>query len=228
MKLVLLPGSDGTGRLFEPFLASMPSGVEVAVVAYPKHLYAIDDLARYALDAVGAAPCVLVAESYSGPVAIRMLALCPALFRGVVLCATFVSCPRPGLAKLASLIPARIFLLTGRIRFLARCFCFGFDSSKPILDLFDDVMARLPAQTLKGRLAVLASLALVVPPEDTGVPFFYLSPSNDRLIPSTAQTELKSVIKPSKVARIDGPHFLLQVKPLECWAAIMAFVATIR
>lgn len=35
LDLVLLPGMDGTGFLFEPFVNALPSGINPIVVAYP-------------------------------------------------------------------------------------------------------------------------------------------------------------------------------------------------
>ena len=36
MRLVLLPGMDGTGRLFGPLLAALPPGIDGEPVAYPR------------------------------------------------------------------------------------------------------------------------------------------------------------------------------------------------
>ena len=36
MKLVLLPGMDGTGRLFEPLLNFLPAWLAPIVIAYPR------------------------------------------------------------------------------------------------------------------------------------------------------------------------------------------------
>jgi len=35
MKIVLLPGLDGTGNLFNPLLKAIPQNSEVIVVSYP-------------------------------------------------------------------------------------------------------------------------------------------------------------------------------------------------
>ena len=36
MRFLLLPGMDGTGDLFEPFLSVLPAGVEATVISYPR------------------------------------------------------------------------------------------------------------------------------------------------------------------------------------------------
>jgi hypothetical protein len=35
MKIVLLPGLDGTGILFKPFIEALPNGIDVLVISYP-------------------------------------------------------------------------------------------------------------------------------------------------------------------------------------------------
>ena len=36
MKVVLLPGLDGTGILFKPFIEALPKNIETLVVSYPR------------------------------------------------------------------------------------------------------------------------------------------------------------------------------------------------
>lgn len=35
LKLVLLPGLDGTGLLFKPFVSALPSSAETLIITYP-------------------------------------------------------------------------------------------------------------------------------------------------------------------------------------------------
>ena len=74
MKLILLSGLDGTGKLFAPFVASFPKNIETQIIAYP-----IDKVLSYeALIAfvVTRLPkeeeFVLLAESFSGYIAYRI------------------------------------------------------------------------------------------------------------------------------------------------------------
>ncbi len=54
MKIVLLPGMDGTGVLFEPFLELTPAGIEVIslpLIQSPKYDYA--DHAKHVMSQIG-------------------------------------------------------------------------------------------------------------------------------------------------------------------------------
>ena len=95
MRLMLLPGMDGTGRLFGPLLRILPQGLEVTVFAYPP-----DRPCGYAelLPLVEAAvpeggEFVVLGESFSGPLALLLAARRPRGLRGVILCASFARGP---------------------------------------------------------------------------------------------------------------------------------------
>src|SRR4051812_12200514 len=72
-QLVLLPGLDGSGRLFQPLLAELPKWIEPVVVAYPPERARFDDLvpiARERLPHSGA--FASLGESFSGPLALML------------------------------------------------------------------------------------------------------------------------------------------------------------
>ena len=76
MQLILLPGMDGTGRLFADFIDAMELRVAPKVIAYPGDRALsygeLTDLVRRALPIDE--PYVLLAESFSGPIAIALAA----------------------------------------------------------------------------------------------------------------------------------------------------------
>ena len=93
MKVVLLPGLDGTGRLFAPLLRALP-GLEPIVVSYPcREVLDVQGLLHVIEGALPTEPYILVAESFSGPLAVRVAARRPLGLRGLVLVASFVRSP---------------------------------------------------------------------------------------------------------------------------------------
>jgi hypothetical protein len=73
MKWILLPGFDGTGTLFAPFLRALPPGIEPVVVTYPADRNpSADELVGFVLKRLPESePFVLIAESFSGPIALK-------------------------------------------------------------------------------------------------------------------------------------------------------------
>ena len=87
MKLVLIPGLDGTGDLFAPFVAALGE-VDTQVISYPPDRAM--DYAEHEAHVRSLLPregeYVLLAESFSGPVGIAIAASNPAGLRGLILC----------------------------------------------------------------------------------------------------------------------------------------------
>src|SRR5687768_4116314 len=94
---ILLPGLDGTGDLFAPFVAAAPSGFPVQCVRLPDDSQrSYEELAEWVCARLPAEPVALIAESFSGPLAVLIADRC-ARVAAVVLCASFVKPPWPGL-----------------------------------------------------------------------------------------------------------------------------------
>ena len=97
--VVLLPGLDGTGKLFDRLLLSCPRQFEPQVVVYPgdKMLdyHELEVLVRERLPQ--RRPFIIVAESFSGPLAIALASRGIDNLVGVVLAASFVTPPRSAL-----------------------------------------------------------------------------------------------------------------------------------
>ena len=102
MRVVLLPGMDGSGQLHDGFVTAMAPRFRVEVVAYPADPVQDDrQLQAFVADRLpGDAPFLLVGESFSRPIAIRIAASRPPGLRGLVLCASFAASPRPWLGHL--------------------------------------------------------------------------------------------------------------------------------
>jgi hypothetical protein len=91
--IVLLPGMDGTGMLFKTFVGLLPYGINAKIVPYPtdRHMsYA--ELAELVIGALPrSTPYVIIAESYSGPVACILAAHPVGDLQGVVFVSSFVA-----------------------------------------------------------------------------------------------------------------------------------------
>ncbi len=95
--LILLPGLHGTADLFEAFLKVVPAEFPRQAISYPTEQYLPYDqlLTRLEEELKAERSLVLIAESFSGPLAVRFAAAHPRRVRAVVLCASFVRLPLP-------------------------------------------------------------------------------------------------------------------------------------
>ncbi len=106
MTLVILPGMDGTGLFLDPFILALGTGFDVKVVQYPTSpplgYTELEDFVSAALPREG--PFFILGESFSGPLAVALAAKDSSRLNGLILCASFVRNPRPGIAWLKPFI----------------------------------------------------------------------------------------------------------------------------
>jgi pimeloyl-ACP methyl ester carboxylesterase len=95
VELALLPGLDGTGLLFRAFVAALPD-VDTKIVSYPHDkVLSLDEHARRVIRQLPGDKTVLVAESFSGLVALRALQEAPSRIAAVIFVGAFAEPPRP-------------------------------------------------------------------------------------------------------------------------------------
>ncbi|WP_341865630.1 alpha/beta hydrolase [Pseudomonas saponiphila] len=225
--LVLLPGMDGTGTLFDPLRQALDPSLPVQVLDYPAD-QVLDYCAlveRVWQQLPTDRPFVLLGESFSGPVAVSIAARRPAGLLGLVLCCSFVRNPRPALAPLAPLLG---LLPMGRLPFWPMdALLLGGFSTPSLRQALAAAIAQVAPRVLQARLqaviAVDASRAL----RETSVPVSYLRASRDRLVPASAAALVRQLRPDARLVDIDGPHCLLQAAPREAAAQLHAFIQTL-
>jgi pimeloyl-[acyl-carrier protein] methyl ester esterase len=226
---LLLPGLDGSGRLFRPLLAAGPHRLAPRVVplpadrplGYDEYL----DLVRAALPRRGR--FAILAESFSGPLAVRLAAERPPGLSALVLAATFLHRPlAPWLAPLEPLIGPRLFSLP-LLPVTIRALLCGLDAPGEVVEEIRAATSAVPARVLARRaheaLAVDVREALA----DTEVPLLFLAPDGDRLIRTDAADDVRAARPDAEVVRLDSPHTILQVRPQACLAAVEEFLEVV-
>lgn len=219
--LVLLPGLDGTGKLFEPLIAALPSDIHPRVVSFPTtEPLSLAEYAHLVLRALPTVrPTVLLAESFSGLVALTLLMQAHVQLRGVIFCASFAEPPRPFLLRFATLIRHAGILLRTTPAFMLRQFCLGPDAGAEQLTLLRHVLAHVSPTVLAHRLELIGARHPFLHTHFE-IPCCYLQARNDRLVPSRSVRWFAEHFQHFELKEIDGPHFLLQAAPAECAAQI--------
>lgn len=224
--IYLLPGLDGTGKLFSPLLEALPKYFTVHVISYP-----VDEVLSYAELASLVReklprdrPFILLAESFSGPIAIEIASSHPSHLAAVVLSGTFVSYSvNPLLKFTSSLLGAYLFKLNPP-HFIIRHFLLGPNRSKDLLETVISAIKEVSPKVLAGRLnsvfKVDARKALVV----CRVPMLYMSASEDKLVGKGSIEEIESLRPEVKTVAIKAPHLLLQTEPVKAVEVISEFL----
>lgn len=223
--LILLPGMDGTGRLFQRFDAAMRARTAIATQAIafpaaPLDYAALETFVRERLPQER--PYVLLAESFSGPLGAALRADPPAGMRALILCCSFVRNPRPMLALLRHLL--------GLVPF----------GAMPGIALRQTLLAPFATPALQAELA--AALALVPPAvlrqrlravietdatrlfARGSLPVLYLRARHDRLVPPANAMQILRLAPGAQLIDIAAPHMLLQAAPEAASVAVADFV----
>jgi len=226
--VVLLPGLDGTGMLFRPLLAHLPPDLSPLVVTYPTHeLLGYGELLPRVFDALPtSAPFVLLAESFSGPLALMAAARKPVGLRGIILCASFVCNP----------LPAGSVLL----RHVVRGFCFrvapGFARTWALLGgyatptlrrLSCEAIDAVSPHVLAHRVRAVLNVDVRRELEACRVPVLYLRGTHDRVVSRRNGDEVAARSSSARVEEIPAPHFVLQAQPAAAAAAVSKFLAAL-
>lgn len=223
-QLVFLPGFDGHAELRREFLDALALHHEVRAVSYPNR--ALGSLDAYREHAMGEVPVdwqpVLVAESFSGLVAARWAAI-DSRVRALVLCASFARNPVGPAAAMGASFPGLVKLgpmVMGPMPWDAndaRRTLWAAGLARALAALDDGVVAE--------RLRLIASEDVSAQLQALRIPTIVVHFDSDHVIGPRARAHLESVCRNPRVVRLEGPHFAIATRPLECAAAISASLA---
>jgi surfactin synthase thioesterase subunit len=222
MRLLLLPGLNGSHRLFAPLLPFL-SEWQVTTLELPQQgPQDFDSLATELAGQLGDSPFVLLGESCSGSLAYRLALRHPRGLRGVIFAASFLRCPHP-LLPWARYLPLPGSLLNSAA--LLNLLCVGPGASPALLELLRAEIRQLPHDLLRARLRSLSELQ--EPTRPLELPTLHLLPRQDRLVNRRAAA-LQQHCWDLQEVELDGPHFLLQSQPAACARAISAFMFSLE
>lgn len=228
LTVVLLPGMDGTGLLFEPFIRALGAAAEVRIIAYPVDKpmgYA--ELRLFVKSALpDNAPFVLLAESFAGPIAIELAAEDNARLVGLILCCTFARNPRPKLAWSEFLInlvpiawvPVRVMshFLLGRFSTAAQRYAIA------------RAVAQVAPAVMRCRIRAVMTVDVSAQMTRIRVPCLYLRAAEDRLVPPDACDYIQRLLPTIRGTVLDGPHCLLQAAPENAASVVNAFLQEVE
>jgi pimeloyl-[acyl-carrier protein] methyl ester esterase len=152
--LVLLPGLDGTGELFADFIAALPESWTATTVAYPSDRFlSYKDLRPFVSAAVPQSErFVLVAESFSTPLAVWYAATNPHNLAAVIICAGFVGSPVRRWSRTVKAIAKPWLFRLKPPRAMAEYFLLGQNAPPDLLQKLRRALHRVSPDVLSGRV----------------------------------------------------------------------------
>lgn len=228
ISLILLPGMDGTGSLFSPLLAQLPAHIVPTVISYPasnKLSYsALIEMVQKQMPTHQ--PYVLLAESFSGPVAIALAAKPNLQLKGVVLSCTFASNPRRNLSKLSFLVP-KSPINAWTVPMMYPLLLGQHDSPQLRQQLFEALTHTSP-EVIRYRLDEVMAVDETQSLAKITQPILYLQAKNDYIVPASAGNSLVKLAQHAQIVTLDATHLLLQVAAKEAAAHIASFIENLE
>jgi pimeloyl-[acyl-carrier protein] methyl ester esterase len=218
---VLLPGLDGTGKLFDRLLAVIGGSHAFTVVRYPESVASLNDLVAFARAAIDRVENpIVIAESFSGVLLARLLSERKIRMRAAVFAASFMETPRRYLLPGALRVPETVARVA--MAALIKHFCVNGCDDAALREEIFRVVDSAPYRTLLTRLALLRDLEERV--IETVVPVLALQATQDRVLDRSARSSIKRRIPGARIEMVEGPHLLLQAEPVACWRVIESFM----
>lgn len=220
-EIVLLPGLDGTAQLFKRFVAAAPPHLSCTPIALPAEPLTYEELADEIAKDVHDGPIVVIAESFSGPLAVALVER--VRVAALVFCNSFVVAPR---ARVFRWVARPVVFRPSPPRFLLRRYLLGDRADEALVCDVAKAVRSVPPNVLASRLQAVLSVDAAVAFRSCAVPMLYIRGTEDRLVPESAWQRM-TALRPMHTARVSGPHLLLQANPVEAWQAIHEFLATL-
>ncbi len=220
----MLPGLDGTGKLFSPIIPHLEAHFDLTIVTYPD-LGSFNDYVDSARNQLPESSAIsLLAESLSGPIAISLMAQRAGQFGSAILSSTFARSPLAAMTHLAKHVPQQMFSIGALSDFYLDVDAEENQDFSETQPLPLNVMDQVDGVVLRHRIEVMSRIDVSALLPQIDVPVLYLRAKRDRIV-SDSDAEMIQQNLP-KVARInlDAPHLLLQTRPQECADLIIKHV----
>jgi pimeloyl-ACP methyl ester carboxylesterase len=218
---------EGTGSLFAAFVQALGPSLETLVVSYPVDAalgYAeLESFVRERLPP--SRPFVVLGESFSGPLAVRIAADPPPGLVGIILCVTFARSPSPALKWVAMLGP--LLPMKRSPRWMLGHALWGTHEVPGIADRVEAAIDQVDSAVLQRRMAAMAEVDESAALARITVPILVMQASGDLLVPAGAVDHVLRTQPRARHVLLDGPHLLLQTKPQECATIVREFLTSV-
>ena len=229
MKLFLLPGMDGTGKLFSGLLDTLAKESATVVISYPTNKkLSFYELAELVQDCFPTdEEFIIIAESFSVPIAIICAAKNSANLKALVLCAGFATSPIKGLNRYIGWLLAHVFLRLSLPKMLFKIWLIGKNADSILLSKAKNIISSMQKSVLINRVVSVFNCNVMKELGRIKIPILYIRAKNDHLISKSCYDEIKTANSNVKLLEIDGPHFILQSEPIKSAKGIMEFIRNV-
>jgi pimeloyl-ACP methyl ester carboxylesterase len=225
-RVVLLPGLDGTGQLFAAFVAALPKTIIATAVSYPTNRpLSYSELLPFVRAAIPEfEPFVLLAESFSAPLAVEFAASNPSNLAALVICAGFVFKPLTHWSPLEKAVAKPWLFRLNAPRHILEYFLIGREAPRPLIQEIRQVLRSVGPEVLSNCVCEALNCDARSALAQTTVPVLYVEATQDNLLADSCVGEMKRIKPNILIKRVVGPHLLLQREPQKVVNIVCAFM----
>lgn len=222
--LILLPGMDGTGELFQWVIPFLEPSFEIKIFPLPDNIEQdYETLENWLASKIEWSNFILLGESFSGPLAIKLCKKFPKAINGLILISSFRNAPvNPLLINILSKIPIHFLP-----KLALRIALFSSMKRSNAVTVFEKIFARLNIETIRQRILSVALVHFENLSTLGEVPTLIINGSRDIIVRPKNFINFEKDQKSSRNIIIDAPHMLLQTKPREASEEILSFATII-
>jgi pimeloyl-[acyl-carrier protein] methyl ester esterase len=224
--LVLLPGLDGTGTLFADFLSALPPTLRINIARYPTDRFlSYSKLVPCVKEVVPrSSPFLLVAESFSTPLAAKLAATRPPNLAGLVMCAGFITNPVGGWSLLVRALARPSLFRLSPPSWALEHFLIGTSPPSALVAGVRQTLRLVNPGVLAGRVRAVLDCDAREDLARTEIPIMYIRPEGDRLVRAECFREIQRLRPHTVLASIPAPHLVLQREPQKAVEVIVRFI----
>lgn len=226
MALLLLPGMDGTGKLFRPFIGQVPAEISTNVVSYPTdRIMSYDELLPLVEQHLEpCVPHVVVAESFSGPLAVKYACRRQSDVAALILCGSFLSNPLPRGLRWLPRLAHPVFASLATRGLVLRTFLLDFSTPREQVIEVSRVIRSIDPRVIVARMRAIAAVDVADKLRELRIPILYIKSRRDRVIGTRGASQVRAAAPAAVLRTIDAPHLILQTRPREAADIILEFL----
>ncbi len=219
--MVLLPGLHGTSTLFDRFVSAAPANIALDCQSLPNDVpLDYHELAAWVTARLPAEPFILVAESFSGPLALLIADRCKNV-SAIALVVTFVVPPAPGFI---ARMPRRLWSISPPTA-LVSAFLTGGDNA--LAADCRGVIESVPPAVIAKRVDEAVHVDVRAELARFTRPLLCLGAKQDWIVPRRSIATIRAMKPSATLVELNGPHMLLQTRAEEAWLHIEPFLRSV-
>lgn len=210
--------------MFGPFQQALTPDITSQTVAYPAQQFLdYKALIQYVIERLPDGPVVLIAESFSGPLALMIAEKIGDRCRALVLVATFVSNPRKWESRLINRVLHPKMLTLRPSKAVARFFVMG-DATDDVVEFVLNNHKHVAGHVTLGRLRAVFKVDVRQLLKQCCIPLLHLYAKRDKVVLMRSVREIQTLRPDIPSICIDGPHFVLQTRAAQCADTVKQFL----